>query len=330
MVTNQLATKKNLYIVSYVVTFFFALFYVVLNPEAGRDYYSYINIIKSVDEAVPLKEFGFYYTIKVLSLLHFSPESIMLILRTIMFLLLLRFFYFASKQYKLLGLIFFLFVPNIFIGSLNALQTWLAISIFLQAFIKIDKIEDKKVLLFSVIAFLFHAFSILYIVLYVSYKYFNRYIKVLIFLTLLIGFKFLEMYISDFIGFFGYLRYLDFEAASTKFIALSLVFMLVFLFSVIANSNKKIQNIYLDLFFALLIFVLLVKTIGVGNELALRSLNFFLPFIWLSFIIILNRFNPESSFLLSVILGILIIINFFVTVDFNSDMLNLEGFRRIV
>jgi len=323
-------TKNNsyLYFYLYFVVFIFAFLYVFINPEAGRDYHSYLKIISSTNETTPLKEFGFYYSVKLFIYLGFSPETVMLLLRVVMYFLLLRFFYFSSNNYKLFGVVFFLFIPNVFIGSLNALQTWLAIAIFLQAFIGLDKIKDDKVLIYAILAFLFHSFSILYLLLFLSYKYFNDYFKVVVFFLLISTYNFLEEYISGVLGLFGYLRYLDIDVASTKFYVLSLAMMLVFIVTFIFLKNKKIKKIYLDLFFAVFLFGILVKIIGVGNELALRALNFFLPFIWLAIVFFLDKFTNKISVVIVLMLSILIVSNFFATVNFNGDMLNLSGFRQ--
>ena len=83
-----------------------ALVFVILNPEAGRDYDSYLRIINDIKDGVWYKEIGFSLFVKLLLSLGFSPEIIMLIFRAIFFYFILRFFYFTAFNYKILGVIF--------------------------------------------------------------------------------------------------------------------------------------------------------------------------------------------------------------------------------
>jgi hypothetical protein len=324
--------QQHLFFILYVFFFFIAFFYVVLNPEAGRDYHSYIRLINEIKEGLYLREFGFYLSVQGLSLLGLSPESIILFFRTIFFFLILRFFYYTSKKYKILGVVFFAFIPNIFIGSLNALQTWLAIAIFLQAFITITSNNndfDKNFLRYSIVAFLFHYFALIYIILFLSYKYFNNYIKIFTLLLIIITYQFVELYIVDFLSAFGYFRYLYSDEAGSKFIILCVIFMVVYFVGILSTSDKKVKSLFFEFILAIFFFLFFVISFGISNEIALRSLNFFLPFVWLSLVVFLKSINNQLSLLISAIVIILLIMNFFINVDFNSDMLNLKGFKRV-
>ncbi len=323
--------QKHINIVLYFFVFCFALFYVTVNPEAGRDYHTYIRLINEINEGTYFTEVGFYAVAKSLTFFWFTPEQIILTLRTVFFLLILRFFYFSSSKHKILGAIFFLFVPNVFIGSLNALQTWLAISIFMQVFIdnKGKGISDKKFLYCSLLAFAFHYFAFVYVMMYVSYRYFSNKVKLIALVAFILSVQILKPFIFDFFALFGYLKYLKGEEANIKFLVLSFVFIVVYLVSAYFSKNKKNKQIFYDLVFALILFVFMVFTFNISGKILLRTLNFFLPFVWLGIIIFLKKIG-NVSFILSGGLAILLIFYFFMTIDFNSDMLNLKGFKNIL
>lgn len=332
LASNNKSTKKNLFFVLYIFVFLFALFYVVLNPQAGRDYHSYIRLINEINDGTYFMEVGFYIFVKVFTFFWFTPEQIILILRIVFFLLILRFFYWSSLNYKLLGIVFFLFVPNVFIGSLNALQTWLSISIFMQTFIirKGKEISNKKFLISSIIAFSFHYFALIYVLIYVSYKFLDNKLKWISLIVFFISVQLLKPFIIEFFGFFGYLKYLNGEETNVKFLVLSSMFVVLYSLSVFFSDNQGFKKIFFELILALSLFIFIVFTFNISGEILLRTLNFFLPFVWLGIILFLRKMNYKLSFIFNAIFIILLITYFFRSIDFNSDMLNLKGFKYII
>ena len=324
-------SASHFFYVLYAIVFLFALFYVVINPEAGRDYHTYLRLVKEINADTYFTEVGFYITVKILTFLWLTPEQIILLLRLLFFLLILRFFYYSSSKFKLLGIVFFLFVPNVFIGSLNALQTWLAISIFMQVFIKNnDGISNKKIFIYSIIAFSFHYFAIVYVLMFISYKYVKIRLKLIFLSCFIIGTQLLKPFILDFFSLFGYLKYLDGEEANVKFLVLSSVFVIIYFVFIFLTDNKKLKKIFFELALALILLVFSVHTFHISGEVLLRTLNFFLLFIWLVIIFLLERVSNKTSLVLNGILIILLVSYFFISIDFNSDMLNLKGFRGLI
>ncbi|WP_108125538.1 EpsG family protein [Saccharospirillum mangrovi] len=327
--TIKLVRLPSLYL--YVMVFLCLCFFVAINPEVGRDYFNYVRIIGEIGSGEYFREPGFSSIVLFLLKLGLSPEAIVLFFRIITMGLLLRFFY--SVNSPLLGLYFFLFVPNIAIGLLNALQTWLAIGIFLQAFVNdlfSQKLSYRRLLAAAVIATSFHISALFYL-LVVFYYIALRILGVRIMLAVFaVGLVFTTIAGGVVVEYIGYGKYsssnLD-VLAYPNFLAIVLV--LVVLFNLMFFSGIQ-RDWFLSLIMVSVTVFWLFNIVYISQEIYLRFVNFLLPFILVSLINFINRFGLEFRVQFKFMFGLLILINFLGTVlDIEEDMLNFDQIERL-
>jgi hypothetical protein len=323
--------KANLSFIYYLIVYTIILAFVAVNPDIGRDYQSYVRIVGEISQDQYFKEPGFYAMTKALLFFGVSPEGIVLVFRAIMLLMLFRFFYY--NKYKYFGLIFLVFVPNILIGSLNAMQTWLSIAIFAQLFVN-SKVSTtpysyQKLLLVSLVSFSVHYAAIIYLLISLSFIFIKRfgYFTAILASSLVISFL---LYTNESIfKYIGYLKYIGNEVTIKTFL-FGVVILIILFTGAVKSTRQDLSVFFGSMAYVWLLLFIIFLIIGVEPSIYLRLLNFFIPFIWISFCISIMTFNAELRVVIFTIAFILILLNFSITMkNLSHDMFNIDHIRTI-
>lgn len=302
-------SHKDLFLLGTIL----AVSFITINPESGRDYFSYHEIIERVyDNRLSfLKEYLFYFYVKISQHLGFSPAIVIWQLRFLFFILFLRFGREFSKN-KSFFILFFFLVPNIFLGSLNALQTWLSISI--GVFIINRRNSLKKDLFLLLLSTGFHIFGIFYIPLIFLKRISKSLLKKILILSLpltIISTEFLLLLISK----IGLSKYLFFESISIKGIIVGAIFLSINLFASYLTKNR----IFTTYSILCIILITSIYKFKVDDEIALRSINYLIPFGWLALDSIFEQLKQKKE--VQFLLFILLLLNLLITIDPKSDKL---------
>jgi hypothetical protein len=296
----------------FIFGLFISILFVTLNPSAGRDYLSYYDIIKRIYDGRLsfVKEYFFLFYTKLGGFIGFSPGFIIWQFRIIFFYLFLR-FGLRSSENPFLFVCFFFLVPNIFLGSLNALQTWLSISIGIYV-LNSNSLKRNIILLF--IATGFHIFAIFYSPLLVLKRISKVNLKKIIIISIPIILLTSQIMIFVLTK-MGLIKYIYSKSFSIK--AIVFIFFLTFI-QLLAYSFSKNEKYLTFVVLHIIMFTSLYQ-FRIDNEIALRSVNFLLPMGWLALDSIVKKFEPK--WLVAALIITVMLFNLIITIDPVSDNL---------
>ena len=315
-------TDFSLIFCLYCIAFLLACSFVFFYPEVGRDYERYVHIVNDILEGETYKELGFYAVSKILLTLGLSPEQVIFFFRTSVFFLLLRFFYYASQEFRILGLCFFVLVPNIFFGSLNALHTWLAIAIFVQVFTLRHKANlSKHSLVFAIFSIGFHLSAVLFLLASViSYIKFSALMKWSVLVLALLSLYLMKPQLFYLLEPFGYTKYIGVDGDYTKFVIIGVVFAVVTFIGWHKNDRFRVNQLIFGMFFCLVFVIFFVVEFGVERTLGLRVINFFMPLAYISVIFFLRKMDTYSAHLTSFVAILILALHFVAIIDFHDAL----------
>lgn len=316
-------SERNFLFGFFSLAFAVMVTYVYVNPYVGRDYFNYIDIFERILEGSYLREPIFVGVVYALDFLGLNAHHIMFVFRAMFFFLILRFL--LKKESSLFSILFFFLVPNIFIGSLNALQTWLAIAVFLQAFVTSDSrdVSKKRVFLFAVLAMGFHLAGLVFIfalIIFIFSRYMNPVkLSVLVFTGAVVSY-FIGSYVLSTLGFSKY----SLAESPVGFSSVIMSFIISSFIIYVYRFKGSNFDVYSSCFALLLCgLTVLLYLFSLDNKIFLRMLNFALMFFLFSFVHFSNGFRGGQRFCIKSSFILVLFINLGLTLgSLPDDMLN--------
>jgi hypothetical protein len=165
--------QRIYFIIAFSILSFLFIFRVKDSPA---DYYSYIEIFKYSDDIVYQGEYGFWLLIRIYNFFNLNAEFFM---ASVPFIILIIYFY-AAKRTGIHGclVLFFLSAPSFLLFAVNGLRQGLAMAILLLAL----RYRGVKLYILLMFSASFHTSSIVVSLIGLTIFYFDKFIKLNVFL----------------------------------------------------------------------------------------------------------------------------------------------------